>query len=231
MLSREELLARSMNNRLTDLHVLISRPEHDFGTRYLSHWSKDIIEFAKKKSAHVLDLHKDKANKREFEGRMKKLSPRLVLLNGHGSARAVTGHNNEALVELGSNELLLKKKITYAVACDSAKELGRAVVDDETTFIGYEEKFVINMNRRYINNPLQDERAARFLNSSNEVAVSLLKGHTAIEASERSKNAFRKEIRHLLSSSITDSDALEDAKNLYWNMTHQICLGSQSSKL
>lgn len=220
-----------MNSRLTDVRILISRPEHDPGTRYLSHWSNKVIEDAQKKGVSVIDLHKEKATKKEFEGRIKKIIPRLVLLNGHGSSRSITGHNNETLVELGQNEELLKKKITYAVACDSAKELGASVANEETTFVGYDEKFILNMDRHYLNDPTRDDRAARFLKSSNEVALSLLKGHTAEEASKRSKKAFKTELFQLLSSHSNDPDRLEDAKNLYWNMIHQVCLGDLSARL
>ena len=44
--------------------MIITRPEYDPSTRYLSAWSKEIIEAAHKKGMEVIDLHKNKANKR-----------------------------------------------------------------------------------------------------------------------------------------------------------------------
>ena len=35
---------------------LITRPEHDDTTHYLSYWSKELIEIAKKKRIAVFDL-------------------------------------------------------------------------------------------------------------------------------------------------------------------------------
>ncbi len=211
--------------------ILITRPEHDPLTRHLSSWNGKIIEHAKGRGHTVTDLHKEKANKKEFEGRMKKLNPDLVLLNGHGDDAYVMGHNNEVIVKEGENSRLLKDKITYAVACSSAKVLGPACADNRTTFIGYNEYFVLNLDRRYFFNPLRDERAARFLEPSNKVALSLVKGHTAKEASEISKKAFREHIISLLTKGKPDVDEIDDAKSLYWNMTHQVCLGNEEAKL
>jgi len=179
----------------------------------------------------VTDLHKEKANKKEFEGRTKKLKPDLVLLNGHGDNVSVTGHNNEVIVKDGENSNLLKNKITYAVACSSAKILGEACADSKTTYIGYTEYFVLNLDRRYFSNPLCDEKAGRFLEPSNKVALSLIKGHTAKEASKNSKKAFRENLILLLTKNNPNVDEIDDAKNLYWNMTHQVCLGNGEAKL
>ncbi len=211
--------------------ILITRPEHDPLTRHLSIWNSKIIEQADSKGHTVTDLHKEKANKKEFEGRMKKLNPDLVLLNGHGGDTSVTGHNNEIIVKEGENSKLLKNKITYAVTCSSAKVLGESCADSKTTYIGYDEYFVLNLDRRFFSDPLRDEKAGRFLELSNKVALSLIKGHTAKEASESSKKAFRDNIISLLTKSSPDVDEIDDAKDLHWNMTHQVCLGNGDAKL
>ena len=44
--------------------ILVTRPEHDPLTRHLSHWNKKVIEIAKSKGHEVVDLHKEKANKK-----------------------------------------------------------------------------------------------------------------------------------------------------------------------
>lgn len=211
--------------------ILITRPEHDPLTRHLSYWNSKVIDFANGKGHTVTDLRKEKANKKEFEGRMKKLNPDLVLLNGHGDDMSVSGHNNEVIVKESENSYLLKDKITYAVACSSAKILGEACADSKTTYIGYNEYFVLNLDRRYFFDPLRDEKARRFLEPSNKVALSLIKGHTAKEASESSKKVFRENIISLLTKGKPDMDALDDAKDLYWDMSHQVCLGNGEAKL
>lgn len=212
--------------------VLITRPEHDHGTRYLSRWSECIIEEANRKGFTVIDLHGKKATRSDFEGRVRKINPALVVLHGHGNERSVTGHDNKPLVTLGENETVLYDRITYAVSCDSAALLGREIAEKgSATYIGYTKSFVFNFNPAHINQPTRDTRAAQFLNASNQVALALLKGHTAKEASERSKKAFKQSLLALLSSIASDSCAQEDAKDLYWNMTHQVCLGDGDAKL
>lgn len=210
--------------------ILITRLEHDPLTRYLSHWNKKIIDKAESKGNNIIDLHRDSANKKAFEGRMKKVGPSLVLLNGHGDDSSIAGHDDEVLVKVGENELLLKNRITYAVACSAAKILGAACADADTAFIGYDEYFFLNLDRRFLANPLNDKRAQKFLEPSNKVANSLIKGHTCQEASNNSKKEFRENIRLLLSTA-ADLNSLDDAKDLFWNMTHQVCLGNQEMKL
>lgn len=73
-------------------------------------------------------------------------------------------------------------------------------------------------------------RAKPFMESSNQVALALLKGHTASEASQRSKDLFRKKYLTLLSSR-TNPDAVQDAQLLWWDMNHQVCLGDAHMRL
>jgi len=103
---------------------LITRPEHDDTTHYLSNWSKETIKLAEERGGKVLDLHGERANKSEFESKMKKFSPNIVMLNGHGNIDLVMGHQNQILLKAGLNEDLLNSKIVYALSCKSAKVLG-----------------------------------------------------------------------------------------------------------
>ncbi|PIP66949.1 MAG: hypothetical protein COW93_02960, partial [Parcubacteria group bacterium CG22_combo_CG10-13_8_21_14_all_41_9] len=153
------------------------------------------------------------------------------LLNGHGDIYSICGHDNETLVRAGENSSLLKKCITYAVACSCAKVLGAEVCDKTAaSFIGYDDYFILNLDRKCLANPLQDRRAERFLEPSNRIGISLIKGHTCKEASKNSKQSFRRNIITLLTSS-SDPEAIEDAKDLFWNMNHQVCLGDGNACL
>ena len=209
--------------------LLITRPEHDLTTRYLSHWSNKIIEVAVKKGVDVIDLKGRKANKKELTGRLQKLNPSLVILNGHGNQSSVTGHDNETLVKAGSNEKILSSRITYAVSCSSAKRLGtRCAKREDTTYIGYDDDFIFAIDKKRISHPLQDKRAKPFMDASNQVSISLLKGHKATDASKRSKKTFMKKYMKLLSSNSSPDD-LQDARLLWWNRIHQKCLGDQNA--
>lgn len=74
--------------------LLVTRPNHDITTRYLSVWNERIIELAQKKHILVLDLKREKANKKELKSRILKMKPSLIVFNGHGSDNCVTGYKS-----------------------------------------------------------------------------------------------------------------------------------------
>lgn len=210
---------------------LITRPDHDITTRYLKIWSKQIIKIADEKNIQVLDLDSVKANKKELESRIEKINPHLIIFNGHGSDDCITGYENRILVQTGDNEKLLKSKIIYAVSCNSALKLGPASIKSGAeSYIGYTDSFIF-FHENNLNNPLSDKTAALFLEPSNQVAVSLIKGNSSGDSSKRSKKYFLKNIQELLSSKYeSHSEFSQYAQALWWNMKHQVCLGDQEAK-
>lgn len=213
------------------MRLIVTRPQHDITTRYLSSWAGEIISFAKQKGVEVCDLAREKADKNEFEGRVKKLKPEVIFLNGHGSDDCVTGHDNHPLVNVQENYNILNNKITYALSCNSGKNLGPKVVESgATAYIGYSDEFVFMGDRNYAHRPIDDPKAKPFMEASNQVMISLLKGNSAKDASERSKNKFKDNHTRLLSSS-ADPDSLQAAQLLFWNMRRQVCLGDTNAKL
>ena len=212
------------------MRIIVTRPQHDVTTKYLSSWAGEIIDLAKRKGVEVCDLAKEKANRAELEGRIKKLKPDIVFLNGHGSDNSVTGHDNGDLVNLSKNHDILNNKVTYALSCNSGKVLGKKVAEKEkTTYIGYADEFIFVGDSGYIAKPADDPKAKPFMEASNQVMVSLLKGNSAKESSERSKNKFKDHYERL-SSSNADPDSLQAAQCLWWNMRNQVCLGDVDAK-
>lgn len=208
------------------MSLLITRPDYDPATKYLAHWSEEIIDLAKSKRRKTFDLKGEKVTKEELTGRISKLNPSLVVLNGHGNENSITGQNDEVLIEVGDNEEILHSRVTYAVSCRCGKNLGpKSVAAGNSTFIGYDDDFVFTSDRKFLSRPLEDKRAHPFMEASNHVPISLLKGHKAADASKRSKEMFEKSYKKLLSSN-SDPNALQDARFLWWNMMHQVCLGN-----
>src|SRR3990167_5540817 len=159
--------------------ILVSRPGHDLVTKYLFDWSKRLLELAEEKGANTLDLRKQKANRKEVTSRIGKLNPNVILLNGHGDANTVCGHNNKAIVDR-KNKSVLKGSITYARSCDSAAALGpECVKNGAKAYIGYIEPFWLPYDVDKTHHPLEDKTAQYVLEPSNHVIVSLLKGHSA----------------------------------------------------
>lgn len=207
---------------------LITRPKHDDTTHYLFNWSKKTIELAEKKGVKILDLKKEKANKKTLTSFINKRTPSLVFFNGHGGENCVMGHSNEVLVEADNNEGLLKNKIIYALSCKSAKELGvKSVKIGAKTYIGYNDDFVFVIDGAKIYRPLEDNDARLFLEPSNKIITSLIKGHNTGTSYQKSQELFRKNIQKLLTSESSGNSVY--IRYLLWDMRHQVCLGDQGA--
>lgn len=203
--------------------LLVTRPNSDLTTRYISTWAEKIMDVAKEKGVKIFDLDKKRANRKEFESMMKKNEPTVVFFNGHGNDNVVKGQDNEELVRAGDNEKILKSKIVYALSCRSGKILGpSSVKSGADAYIGYDEDFIFLYDENKCTRPEQDKTVEIFLEPSNQVMVSLLKNHTPKEAHKNSKQSFARRIRKLLSS---QSTALESSavRYLIWDMQHQVC--------
>ncbi len=185
--------------------LLVTRPRYESTTDYLFSWSKETIELAKRKGMQVLNLEGEKVTRANFVSYINKMKPHFVYLNGHGSATCVAGHNHEVLVEAGTNEEILSKKITYALSCESAKILGQMSIEaGGIAYIGYKENFYFWKNDAYSTRPTEDPRASLFLEPSSQIANSLVKGHTVEESFQKGKNAFLKNIQQLVATNSPD---------------------------
>lgn len=182
------------NNKI----VLITRPNDDPILNFLYFWTEQIVKMAQDKQFVVLDLKGDKANRASLESYIRKNNPSLIIFNGHGTKSSIHGHNNETLVELSVNDKYLKDNIVYARSCESAKELGAKC--KARAFIGYEWKFIFYYYQENISHPLKDNLARRFLDPSNLVGTTLLKGKTVKEADSRSKKLMLKNYFEMVSS-------------------------------
>lgn len=168
--------------------LLVTRPKHDLTTRYISAWAQTVIDEAHTRGHGVLDLHGSRARRAVVESMLTKQKPPLLFFNGHGNDHCVTGHNNEVLVATGTNEELLQGALVYALSCKSAKGLGvQSVRSGTRAYIGYNEDFVFLITTEKQTRPAEDRLAALFLDPSNHVMLSLLKGHSAEDAYLKAK--------------------------------------------
>ena len=207
------------------MSILITRPLHDAVTHYLYHWSESLVEKAKSKKLSVIDLQKEKASRKLVESYLEKQHPDTVIFNGHGDDVCVTGQDEEVLIEAGKNSYLLKDKVVYMRACDSGKVLGpKSVEEGAEAFIGYKELFRFWTDGESIHKPLKDEYAKPFFETSNQVALSLIKGKSAKESHDDSLKVYTKVISDLLTSKSSNSFVVAD---LIWNMYNQVCLEKQ----
>jgi len=204
---------------------LLTRPEHDTPTYYLSSWCKEAISLAESKNIKVLDLNKEKANKKEFESKIKTFCPNLIVLNGHGSDDMVTGHKNEPLVIVNKNDILLKNKIVYAISCRSAKNLGmEAVQKGALSYTGYDDDFIFVYDSNKISQPLADNTAKLFLEPSLLFVKSLLKSNSVEESLNRAKEEMKNNLKKAFSEDPSNS------RYLWWNLKHMVSHGDSSSR-
>jgi len=211
--------------------VLITRPDHDLITTYLFHWSTFVLQEAIIRNIKVLDLRGKKANSKTFVSYIVKHQPILVFFNGHGNEDVITGYDNEPLVEVNKNERLLTAKIVYARSCDAAKNLGRLCIDNGTVaFIGYEKKYALAYTPSKVTNPLKDDVARLFVEPSNLVPISLLKGNTAKDAYRKSQYSMWRNFGFMLSTRATQSQK-DAAPYLWFNRKHQVVLGDQDAQM
>lgn len=211
--------------------LLITRPNHDIATSYLFYWSNFVIQEANNRHIKALDLKGEKANKSTFNSYIKKHEPKLVFFNGHGSEETIMGHHNEVLVKANKNEKILSGKIVYARSCNAANYLGRQCIKKKTiAFIGYKKKYVLAYSQSKISRPLEDEIARLFLEPSNLVPISLLKGNTVKSSHRKSQKALWRNFHYMLSSKALQSQ--RDAAPYLWiNRKYQTILGNGSARL
>jgi len=204
--------------------LLVTRPNYDAATTYLFHWSKLVLQLAKKKGNQVVDLPASKANKADLLGRLQKINPKFIFLNGHGNDTTVFGQDDEALITTKDTMDSFKNMIIYSRSCSSGKRLGPYSVNKGVkAFIGYTQPFIFIYDPSLATRPLADKTAGLFLDPSNMVVTTLIKGHSPTQADKRSKDAFRKNIQKLLTSETSKENA-SAVRFLFWDMKHQVCL-------
>jgi len=164
-------------------YIFITRPKFDETTSYLYAWSSLIIDEFKKSNFKVIDLKKSKVNRKNVEKVLKKMKEKIsfIIFNGHGTPTEICGHNNEPLINT-KNKDLLKSKIVYSISCNSGKKLGKEIADENTSFLGYREEFLFVIDKNKSCTPEKDEIARPFMECSNQISISLLKGKTVKEA-------------------------------------------------
>lgn len=208
---------------------LITRPEHDDTTHYLSNWNKETIIFAQERGMKVLDVHRDKAVRAEVENRINKFSPVLVVFNGHGNENTVSGHKNQPIITAGENERLLKSKIVYAISCKSAKILGpKSITSGAISYTGYDDDFIFSYEPEKISRPLTDETAKLFLEHSKRFIESLIKGNSVRESREKSEKILNENIVRLLGSDTHDTSLV---RFLWWDLKHFVSHGNLDARV
>ena len=182
---------------------LITRPNHDLITSYLYEFSKGIVKLAKEsRDIHVTDLEGDKATRSNVEEFLNKENPGLIFLNGHGNREKVAGYKDEVVLDK-KNIILTKKKIVYALSCDSLEEIGKIAIEKGTkAYIGYKSRFMLVYDPFRVSTPNKDKNALPFKRACNILITSLVSGVSVEKAIEKAKEEYN----HLIKSYGTSED-------------------------
>ncbi len=204
--------------------MLVTRPNHDYGTNYLYYWSKSVIDEAYKRGINVTDLSSKKANRNNLLSYYKKHKHSLLFLNGHGYDNLITGYDDKVLIDDGLNKIDLRGSVVVARSCRCAKVLGKFLVKNGTiAFVGYRDDYIVKTSQRYMTRPWMDPMAALFLKPSNMIVECLLKGNTVEIADMKSKKLLAKNISKILAGKTKDKDNTVNC--LYHDFKNQVVIG------
>ncbi|MBU3978728.1 hypothetical protein KJ980_06910 [Patescibacteria group bacterium] len=211
--------------------ILITRPNHDLINVYFFKWTQQVIEQANRQHIKVLDLDKDNATKQKFTSYVKKHNPKLIFMNGHGNEMCIAGYRDEVIIESGVNERLLTGKIIYIRSCNVAAKLGRACIQSGTrAFLGYLKKYSLGYTPSSAFHPLEDKVAKLFLEPSNLIPISLIKGNSVKNAYRKSQTAMLKNFLFMLSTKAT-KEQRDAAPSLWRNRKYQVVLGNENTRI
>jgi len=201
-------------------------------TEYLSAYAGLIIKEAKDLRVPIKDLAGEQANKLIIEKYITKQNPKLLFINGHGDTDSLTGHKDEIIFSNDDNLHLLKDRIIYARACESAVSLGQATINDNNgCFVGYNRKFSFWMDGRWSATPLNDKSAAFCLEPSNEIVKCLINGKSASEAHTRSLRMMAKNMAKIIRMTQKQEPVAGGILRTLWNNYEgQVLLGNKEAR-
>ncbi len=211
--------------------VIVSLPNHDDTTRYLSEMTKILIKRLDQTGKALFTLVEGgEFVKATFESRLKATSFDFVFINAHGFFDSIIGNDGKSVVTSAENEGLFNNKIVYARSCSAAAVLGKTSVKKGCrAFIGYVGPFMFLFDPRFMSNPAKDELSRPFFESTNLIPESIVKGNSVADALEKSKNKYEKEIAYF--ETVNSPEAPTLVALLKYNLSVQKGIGDVEAKL
>ncbi|MBI2629830.1 hypothetical protein HYW76_01890 [Candidatus Pacearchaeota archaeon] len=212
--------------------LLVTRPKYDDGTEYLAYYSSLIIKEAEKEGIQVKDFEGKEADKKNVINFIEKKNPKIIFINGHGDENSLCGHGDAIIFSL-DNITLLKEKLVYARACSAGAILGANLAErNNGCFIGYKYPFQFWIDEKWSSKPSNDNAAKLYLEPSNEVISSIIKGKTAKESHERSKNMMMKNMKKVLKLGEKKEPGAMGMLQVLWNnFDGQVLHGNPLAKI
>lgn len=179
--------------------ILIVSPNDDEPKKYARYYLHIFAEKASRKGHFVVFLREPLLS--NFEEAVIKYDPGLVILNGHGGRKGITGLDSHVILGVKSydpelrlriiaqNPELMKGRIVYLLSCFTAKELAPRLVDYGAIAVaGYASSFIFLST----NSPEQDRQSRNFFTAAMQLPLYLLEGENFGVGCRVVKNAFLK---------------------------------------
>jgi len=187
-----------LTNKMNKI-LLVTRPKYDDGTGYLHYYASLVLKKADELNLDKKDFSGEATNSKNVSDFINKKHPKLIFVNGHGDSDSLEGHEGEVLFSINKNIHLLKDKLVYARACHAGLSFGEKMTEKNNgCFIGYNTPFSFWIDERYSATPSKDSIARLFLEPSNEIMNSLIRGHNSITSHEKSKKLMIDNMKKIL---------------------------------
>jgi hypothetical protein len=168
--------------------LLLTRSRHDIANQYLYAYSEEIISEAGNRGWKVFKAEDRSNTASEFDSRLEKNKPNFIFFNGHGDDGAVSGIDNEILVDIPTASKL-SGTVVFARSCSALSSLGKSAVESGcTAFVGYRGSFIVPHLDEYESLPLQNPLARPVMEVSNLVGLHILKGDTVANSVASAQN-------------------------------------------
>jgi len=214
--------------------VLITACPHDsptiFGYFYLRKAADTLAEYGHR----VVFLRS--ANLANFRAALIKYDPRLVMLNGHGGSRSVTGCSGEVILgvtgydpELGKNitrenPSWMRGRIVFLFTCNAGKEIApRLIEEGALAVVGYRSDYIFLSDDK---SPARSQKSKPFFLAPLMFPIILAMGGPVGEAVEAIRDAYRK---YIAKADASGEDLV--AKYLYYDLENLVVYGKMNVTL
>lgn len=211
--------------------ILITCCPDDIPRQYGYFYLKQFSQHAAELGHRVVFLRNAYLDR--FESTVKSCNPRLVIVQGHGGSKGVTGCGNHVILGIESfdrelnvklndeNPELMAKRIVYLWTCFAGMELAPALIEEGAEAVAAFKSAYIFLTEVY-----PDGKAREFIEPTLVLPNMLVEGYSFGEASR----LMRKKLEENLDRAEFRGDELT-AKYLWHDLTNFITIGNVEARL
>jgi len=214
--------------------ILLGSCPYDPSTKYGYIYTRRLGE--KLSSIHRVIVLRH-ATLEEFRQVLQTYNPPLIVLNGHGGSKGITGCNGQVILGIKGydpdldvtiyreNAHWMKGRIVYLFTCNCGKELAPALIEYGALAVAaYKDEFLFITDDDIP--PLKDQYAKAYFTAALQLPIHLALGSTFGSACQATRNAFLHYIEHF--ERIGNEEV---AKYLWHDYLNFVCYGDMNVRL